>query len=219
MKLSENKKIVILGLILLVIAGIIVVALKGFNVNLMLSQHESVDFVIGKEFNISDIESICKDVFGDKKVILRKIELFDDAINVNVLSITDDEKQSFIDKMNEKYETQYTVEDLTISTVPNVRIRDLIKIYIKPVCISAAIIVVYIFIRFKKINPLKIVVKTIFIIISTEAALASLIAITRIPLSAIIINLMLLIALLELLLSLYKAEKKYLKLKNSDEKK
>lgn len=219
MKLSENKKIVILGLILLVIAGIIVVALKGFNVNLMLSQHESVDFVIGKEFNISDIESICKDVFGDKKVILRKIELFDDAINVNVLSITDDEKQNFIDKMNEKYETQYTVEDLTISTVPNVRIRDLIKIYIKPVCISAAIIVVYIFIRFKKINPLKIVVKTIFIIISTEAALASLIAITRIPLSAIIINLMLLIALLELLLSLYKAEKKYLKLKNSDEKK
>lgn len=219
MKLSENKKIVILGLILLVIAGIIVVALKGFNVNLMLSQHESVDFVIGKEFNISDIESICKDVFGDKKVILRKVELFDDAININVLSITDDEKQNFIDKMNEKYETQYTVEDLTISTVPNVRIRDLIKIYIKPVCISAAIIVVYIFIRFKKINPLKIVFKTIFIIISTEAALASLIAITRIPLSAIIINLMLLIALLELLLSLYKAEKKYLKLKNSDEKK
>lgn len=219
MKLSENKKIVILGLILLVIAGIIVVALKGFNVNLMLSQHESVDFVIGKEFNISDIESICKDVFGDKKVILRKVELFDDAININVLSITDDEKQSFIDKMNEKYETQYTVEDLNISTVPNVRIRDLIKIYIKPVCISAAIIAVYIFIRFKKINPLKIVVKTIFIIISTEAALASLIAITRIPLSAIIINLMLLIALLELLLSLYKAEKKYLKLKNSDEKK
>ena len=218
MKLNENKKIVILGLILLVIAGIIVVALKGFNVNLMLSQHETIDFVIGKEFNINDIELICKEVFGEKKVVLRKVELFDDAINISVISITDDEKQNFIDKMNEKYETQYTVEDLTISTVPNVRIRDLIKIYVKPVCISTIIIAVYIFIRFKRINPLKIVFKTIFIIISTEAALASLIAIIRIPLSATIINLMLLIALLESFLTLYKAEKVYFKLKNVDEK-
>ena len=46
MKLSSNKKIALLGIILLILAGIIVVALKGMKVDLMLTKHKSIDIVI-----------------------------------------------------------------------------------------------------------------------------------------------------------------------------
>ena len=177
MKLNENKKVVILGLILLIVAGVIVVALKGFNVSLMLSKHEEINFVIGKKIDIKDIKDICKEVFKDKKAIIRKVELFDDSVNISVLSITDDEKQNLVNKMNEKYETQFTVEDLKISNVSNIRIRDLIKIYIKPVCIFGLIIGVYILIRFIKMNSLKLIGNLICILFFTEAIIASTIAI------------------------------------------
>ena len=50
MKLSGMKKIVLLGLILIIVAGAVVVALKGFNVSLIYEQHETIKLVIGKKF-------------------------------------------------------------------------------------------------------------------------------------------------------------------------
>ena len=41
MELKGNKKILLLGMVLLIVAGIIVVALKGFKVSLILQKHES----------------------------------------------------------------------------------------------------------------------------------------------------------------------------------
>ena len=38
-KLEGKNKIICLGIVLLILAGIIVVALKGFNVDLMYSNH------------------------------------------------------------------------------------------------------------------------------------------------------------------------------------
>ena len=60
MKLDGNKKIILLGLILLIIAGIIVVAFKGFNVSLIYQQHENVSFLIGKDVDLKDIKQIFK---------------------------------------------------------------------------------------------------------------------------------------------------------------
>lgn len=68
MKLSGTKKILLLGLILIIIAGIVVVALKGVNVSLLYEQHESVNLVVGKEIDINDIKDICKEVFNNKEV-------------------------------------------------------------------------------------------------------------------------------------------------------
>ena len=105
MKLDGNKKIILLGLILLIVAGIIVVALKVFNVSLILQQHESVNIFICKEVNLKDIKSICNEVFGNKRVVLRNVELFDDSVNINVESITNEEKEVLVSKINEKYGT------------------------------------------------------------------------------------------------------------------
>lgn len=206
MKLSGSKKIILLGLILLIVAGIVVVALKGFNVSLILEQHEAINVIVGKEININDIKQICGEVFKDKKVVLREIDYFKDSININVESVTDEEKNELIKKINEKYGVELKVEDLNVISISNVRIRDLIRPYIKPVIISVVLIIAYLVIRFRKENSLKLLGKLFGIIILTESVIASVIAITRIPITSIIINLMTVVAVIELLVYINKLE-------------
>lgn len=205
--INSNKKIVLLGLILLLLAGIIVVALKGMKVDLMLEQHKSIDLVIGKEVNLKEIKTICNEVFGSKKVVLRKIELFEDAVNINVVSITDEEKINLINKVNEKYNISLVAEEIAINTNSNIRIRDLIKPYVLPLGISMVIIYIYIAIRFKKLNIIKTLGIITVIIIISEAIIASVVAIARIPVTPTLLNLLVMIAIIEILIYINKREK------------
>lgn len=209
MKLSGSKKIILLGLVLLIIAGIVIVALKGFNVYIMLEQHESINMVIGKEINLNDIKNICKEVFGNKTVVVRSVEFFNDSFNISVQSITDEEKANLVNKINEKYTTDFKAEDISVVKVSNVRIRDLVRPYIKPVIASVIVIIAYLIIRFRKMNTFKLLGKLFAIIALTELSLASIIAIARVPVSPVIVNLMTVIAVVELVLYINKQEKEY----------
>lgn len=214
MKLSGTKKILLLGLILIIIAGIVVVTLKGVNVSLLYEQHETVNLVIGKEVNINDIKNICKEVFNDKEVIVRKVELFDDAININVESMTDEEKQNLVDKVNEKYETQFTVDSINVKVIPKVRIRDTVRPYIVPLVIATIAIVAYMVIRFRKIKITKLLGKIVAIILLTEATVTSIVTIARIPVTPVLINVMFAVAILELVLYVDCTERNYKSLKD-----
>lgn len=214
MKLSGTKKILLLGLILIIVAGIVVVALKGVNVSLLYEQHESVNLVIGKEININDIKDICKEVFKDKEIIVRKVELFDDSANINVESMTDEEKQNLVEKVNAKYETEFTVESISVKSNPKVRIRDIVRPYIIPLVISTIAIVIYMVIRFRKIKAVKLLGKIAVIILLTEAVVASVISIVRIPVTPIIINVMMALSVFELVLYVDCTEKNYKTLKD-----
>ncbi len=206
MKLSSNKKIVLLGIILLILAGIIVVALKGMKVDLMLTKHKSMDIVIGKEFDINEVKNICNEVFKDKDVVLRKIENFGDAVSVNATTISDEEKQNLITKINEKFEISLVADDIEVKSNSNIRIRDMVRPYFAPVCVSFVMIYTYIGIRFNKLNALKVLLSITGIILLTEAVIASIVAISRIPVSPIIVNLMLVIAVAEIIIFIYKKE-------------
>ena len=66
MKLSGSKKILLLGMILLIVAGIVVVSLKGVKVSLRLQQHEVVNVYLEKKIDSKEFRRICKEVFGNK---------------------------------------------------------------------------------------------------------------------------------------------------------
>lgn len=203
----KNKKILILGLSLLILAGIVVVLFRGFNVNFMLEQHEVIEFVIGKEFEMKDISKICKEVFGNKKVVLKTIELFDDSVSINVQSITNEEKENLVNKLNEKYETTKSVDEIDIKTVSNVRIREWVKPYIKPIAISTFIILAYIAIKFREQNIIKLLAKIIGVVVLTIASILSVLAIFRVPISPIFIMSLTAIALIELMMYINKLQK------------
>lgn len=208
MKLSGSKKIMLLGIILLIIAGIVVVSLKGVKVSLNLQQHEEVTVYIGKPVELKEVKNICKEVFGNKYFIVIDVDTFKDAYSINVESLTNEEKQVLLTKINEKFGVNLVETDISIKTLSNIRIRDIVKPYIKPVIISAILMVVYMIIRFRKEKVAKLLGKIFGIIILTEAVIFSIIAIARIPLSALMINLMAVIAIVELCVYINKLEKK-----------
>lgn len=205
-KLSGNKKIILLGIVLLIIAGIVVVALKGVKVSMMLQQHESISIHIGVKTSEKELKELLGEIFKDKHYILRMVEYFDDSVNICAESITNEEKTAIVQKINEKFGKEYDPNAITIQTVANVRVRDMLKPYVKPVIISAALIVVYMIIRFRKFNAFSLLGKIFAIIAVTEAVIFSVIAITRIPLSPLVINLMGVVAIVELIAYINKKE-------------
>ena len=206
MKISGSKKIILLGIILLIIAGIVVVALKGVKVSLILQQHEELNIYIGKPTDIKDMKDICKEVFKDKNFVVRDLDVFNDAYSINVESVINEEKDELINKVNEKFGVNITIDDISEKNVSNIRIRDIVKPYIKSVLISTVLIAVYLVIRFRKENAAKLLGKIAGIILLTEAMIFSIIAVIRIPLSAIMINFMAVISLIELCLYINKLE-------------
>lgn len=202
------KKVSILGLCLLILAGIVVVLFRGFNVNFLLEQHEVMEFVIGKDFEMADVKQICKEVFGNKKVVLRKIEVFNDSISINASSITNEEKENLINKLNEKYGTTKAVNEINVKTVAKVRIRDWVKPYVKPVVVSGIIILAYIAIRFREENLVKLISKIVAIMLLTTLALLSICAICRVPMSPIYIMGLTSVAIIELIVYIAKLNNK-----------
>lgn len=196
------KKILIYMLVILILAGSIIVALKGFNVDLSLQKHDSINYIVGKDFEISDIKEISKEVFKDKKVVLRTIEVFNDAISINTSSITEEEKDMLITKLDEKYKDGEKTENVEIISTPTIRLRELLSPYIVP----ALIVFVLTFIveniriigKYKK-SYLKIL-EAILVLILTQLSILSIIAICRIPISIITIPVLIFIAIIELIL-------------------
>lgn len=205
---KNSKKIVILGIILLIIAGLIVVALKGFNVSLMFGKHEAVELKVGKEVNQNEIEEICEAVFQDKKYVAKELEVFSDSMQINVESITDEEKANLIDKINEKFGTEKKVEDFKIHSVSNKRIRDVVKPYIMPMLLIMAIVYVYSLIRFRSIQAFPLVMDSILKMILAEAILVSLIAIVRIPVNDLVIFLLMIVVIAKLVSFVNRNEQK-----------
>ena len=128
-------------------------------------------------------------------------------------------KAKLVEKMNEKYGETKTVEDLTIDTIPNVRIRDWINPYIKPVCISIFIILAYIAIRFRKLNTIKLLGNLILKIAVTILAILSIVAILRIPMIPNYITILTIVAVAECCVYLSKFEKNLVEEKNKSNKK
>ena len=193
---SKQLKMIVIALI--IIAGIIMIAVKGFNFDLKYQDTQKVELYLQTEFNISDIKQITNEVFGNQKVMIQKVEVFEDSVSITTTSISDEQKSNLITKINEKYGTELTAEDTTIENIAHTRGRDIIKPYILPFGIAALITLIYMEIRYYKLNTLKVIVKSIGIILLTQIILFSVIAITRIPIGRLTIPMVILVYLLTL---------------------
>lgn len=116
-----KKKLFMISIILVII-GIIIVAIKGFNVNLRYRAHKAINIPIGTEYSLKDVESITNEIFGKENVILEKAGLYNDTVIVNIKDASEEQVKTLKDKVNEKYAikqkitisigTEYTVEDI-----------------------------------------------------------------------------------------------------------
>ena len=195
---KKTNKILILLMILIIIAGILMIIFKGFNFDLKYQDTKQIEFGLDQQFSISDIKAITDEVLNNEPVLIRKVEVYEDAVNITAREITDEQKANIITKVNEKFGTDLNADEIEIATVAHTKGRDIIRPYIAPFIIATIIILIYMMIKYYKLNSGKVLLKTIGIIILTQILLFSIMAIVRIPIGRLTIPLVLTIYMLTL---------------------
>ena len=201
------KKIVQVLLICLIIAGIVVISTVGFNVGLKYSEHIEISINVGSQFNVADIKAITKEVFGNTNVLVQQVELYKDMVQITVKEATEEQISSLNDKINEKYEIENQLTDIKIVHISNVRLRSIIKPYILPISIVSIITIVFAMIVFRKLGALKVAYEVAISIVAPQAILASLYAVTRIPINRLTSIIAIIIFIISLVLSMVKLNK------------
>lgn len=179
--LTTKQKIVMSIMAIVIIAGIATTLIIGFNFDLRFQATKKIGLYIGKEFEISDIRNITNEVMPNERTIIQKVEVYGDSVSIIAKEITEEQKQNIVEKVNEKYQLEIKADETEIQTIPNTRGRDLAKPYIVPFLIATGIILVYMAIKYRELNWIKVVIKTIVLLALAEITMMSLIAITRIP--------------------------------------
>ena len=188
------KKIVYIILICIIIAGIIIIPTIGLNADLIYSKNVEIDVYLGKTFNMNDMENLVNEVFPDEKNIIQQIEVFGDMVAITIPDTrTEEELDSKVEeltaKINVKYELEITSDDVQITHNPKVRLSSVVIPYALWIGISAALILVYVAIRYRKLGVVKTLLTYIISIVAVELLLLSIIAITRYPVNRIIVPL------------------------------
>lgn len=217
-KMTKKQKILSIIIAVIIIAGAIVTGVMGLNYDLRYQETKRIELYISKNFEIADIKAITDEVMGKSPVIIQKVEVYEDSVSITAKDITDEQKQSIIEKINEKYETELSADSTQIETIPHTRGRDIVKPYIIPFIISTAIVLVYMAIRYRKIGVLKTLLKTIATSVVAQAVLLSIIAIARIPVGRLTIPMIVTVYMLTLVGLTTNFEKK-LEIKKEEENK
>lgn len=198
---KKNTKVLIILITLILVIGTIMILTKGLKFELKYQDSKKVELNLGKEFERKHIKEITDEVFEGQQVLIQEIELYKDSVSITTSEITEGQKENLITKINEKYGTEYKVENVTVEKVAHVRGRDIIEPYILPFVISSLIILVYIIVRYYKLNILKVIMKTVGIIALAQMVLLGIIAITRMPIGNFTIPLVIFVYMFSLYIS------------------
>lgn len=211
MKVDNNKKkIGLLAVVLIILAGIVIVGLKGFNVSLMYRSHETINFAAGKEMLVSDVEVIVKEVLQDKKYDVRAIEEFEDAVSISTESFTVEEKENLVNKINEKYGLENKVDDVKIQSVSNIRLRDIFTPYLKSTIVVLVFLVLYMVVRYKNDEMKKLLKSILCDLVNIgvlQGVIIALMAILRLPISGLTIPVLLTVFYVQLVMIMARREK------------
>ena len=193
---QKSAKIIIALIAIILIAGTIMLCTKGLAFGLNYEDSKKVEINLGKQFEEKDIKEITNDVFGKQPVLIQAIEVYKDAVSITTTEISDEQKANLITKINEKYGTDISTDDITIEANAHIRGRDIVKPYIVSFAIATVIVLVYLSIRYYKLNSLKVLAKSIGIMLLAQLILLAIIAIARIPIGVLTMPVVLLIYVL-----------------------
>lgn len=178
---QRNKKIIISAIIaLIILAGIVVVSIWGFNKELRYEQSQKIDIYVGQSIDEAKVKGIANEVLGMHNMV-QTVEIYEDMVTIRARSISEEHKNTIVNKIKESYEFEQTAENTDINTVPATRIRDMYKQYVLPFTISGVLVVGYMVIRYYKKGILKVLLNAVLIPAVAELLLLSWMAIVRIP--------------------------------------
>lgn len=180
--MKQRNKIIIASSIiaLIILAGIVVVGIWGFNKELRFAQSQKIEIYVEQRVDTDKIKTIANEVLGMHNMV-QTVEIYQDMVTIRATSISEEQRNAIVNKVKEIYEFEQTADKVNIDTVPATRIRDMYKQYVLPLIISGVFVVTHMAIRYRKKGILKVVATTIFTPVIAELVLLSWMAIVRIP--------------------------------------
>ena len=204
------KLIIVLIALVIIIAGTVVKLSKGMNYIIKWKKSVSINFHIHEaKVELSDLKGVLNESFPGSKYIIQNLDDEEDdfLITIDKEQITDEEKNSFIEKVNSKYETEITADDIEVVYNNPVKLFDIAKPYIIPVIITVVIISAYFILRYKKVGALNIIENLLYGIVMPEWLYLSILALFRISVGYYTLPIAILIYLISIITLIYVFEK------------
>lgn len=180
----KNKKIlaILIVLLIIIIAGLTVMFVKGMNYGLNYGENTTIRINIDASIEKNDIKNIVTEVFG-KANNIKTVNNLDNNILITAKTSSEEQLNSLVSKINEKYGLEMTTSDLNVSYNPKIDIIDLINPYIMPVVLTSLLILVYFMFKYKKLGILKVTICTLISIIGAQILYLSVYSCTRLPIN------------------------------------
>ncbi len=201
-------KIIMVIVALIILAGIIMICVKGYNYDLLYSKSVRMNIYLTKEFKVNEIEEIAKEILGTNKLKIQQGNTFGTVVSIVAKDITEEQQNNIVQKLNEKYEIEINKEnDIIVTQIPQVNIWEMITKYISPIVITTIVILVYFIVRYRNQGIIKCIGIPVLTLIGVSALYVSIVALTRIPVNEFFIIFLALIYFLTLICNAIKLNK------------
>lgn len=207
-KITENKKILIIAILIIIVAGIIFLAVKGFNKGIIYDSATRIECYIPSGYEKADIENITNETFSNKNVTVQDIEKLNQIVSIKIKDYSEEELENFKTKISEKYGIDKDKLEIYEIKVPTTRISTIVKPYVLPVSIVTVLSLVYIALRnIKSKEAVKKVIKVALTLVLVAGIYFSILVIAQIPINEYTMPIALMLYVLTLLIEVIKLNK------------
>ena len=206
MKKYLNKKTILLIIsILIIIAGITVGSLFGFEKSIEYRKGKLIETYIPNGYERQYIINIAKESFNTDEILFVEIEKLNQVAGVKVTEYSQEQLDTYINKISEKYEIEKEKLEYHEVIVPETKISTTIKPYILPILLTTVLVLIYVIIKnFKANNKIRMSLNILKILVITLAIYFSFIAIFRLKFCIYTMPLALAIYIVTLLIAVNK---------------
>lgn len=202
-KFLKLKTMLLIISILIIIVGISNIFVAGMEKSIDYKAGTRIEIMIPKGYEKQDIISIAKESFGTDEILFIEVEKTNQVAGIKVLECSDEQFESYKQKISEKYEIEDKEIEYNKISVPETNIITIVKPYILPILFVTTLSLIYIIIKnFKSNNSVKISLRIIGILVITLALYFSIIGLFRLqfsiytmPLALVIYNVTLILAI------------------------
>lgn len=207
-KITENKKILIIAILIIIVAGIIFLAVKGFNKGIIYDSATRIECYIPSGYEKADIENITNETFSNKNVTVQDIEKLNQIVSIKIKDYSEEELENFKTKISEKYGIDKDKLEIYEIKIPTTRISTIVKPYVLPVSIVTVLSLVYIALRnIKSKEAVKKVIKVALTLVLVAGIYFSILVIAQIPINEYTMPIALMLYVLTLLIEVIKLNK------------
>lgn len=206
--MSNTKKIILVIISLIMIVGIVMLFIVGFNKGMIYQKGTKIEVMISNGYDKAEVEKIAKEVFPNRKIFIQDLEKLNQVVSVKIENYTQEELDNFKTKIGEKFGIEKDNLEVHEVLTPATRISTIVSPYIFPVSLVTAITILYIAI--KNIKE-KDIAKKILTLLATLIVVAglyfSIIVIARIPITELTMPIALALYVATLLITVIKINK------------